>query len=75
MSDVNELKPAARIAVWDPVVRYGHWLLVAAFAVAYLTAEEEGAVPSCSMCGLATWSRSCKPSNYPALPFPVDGHW
>ena len=42
MSDVNKLKPAARIAVWDPVVRYGHWLLVAAFAVAYLTAEEEG---------------------------------
>ncbi len=42
MSDVNELKPAARIAVWDPVVRYGHWLLVAAFAVGYLTAEEEG---------------------------------
>jgi cytochrome b len=42
MSDVKELKSATRIAVWDPVVRYGHWLLVLAFIVAYLTAEEDG---------------------------------
>ena len=33
---------AAWIKVWDPVVRYGHWALAAAFAIADLSAEDEG---------------------------------
>ena len=33
------------ILVWDPLVRFGHWTLAAAFAVAFFSAEEGAGGP------------------------------
>jgi cytochrome b len=38
--DVAVPPPSAMVRVWSPLIRFGHWTLVAAFAIAYLTEDD-----------------------------------
>lgn len=37
---MNTLAPEARVKVWDPLVRIGHWLLVLGFFTNYIIEDE-----------------------------------
>ena len=42
---VRATSQPADVLVWDPLVRFGHWALAAAFAVAFFSAEEGAGGP------------------------------
>ena len=42
---VRRTSQPAGTLIWDPLVRSGHWALVAAFAVAFFSPEEEAGGP------------------------------
>jgi len=48
-------RDSAEAVIWDPLVRIGHWLLVVAFAVAYVTEGEPEIVHTWAGYVIAAW--------------------